>query len=378
MIIWQEDSKIKAASRPISGTWTLGIITPTISATPSPNLRPEHRPIAAANQNIFDAHSQHKAQDRNSKSADIEVNESNRAADLSRDVSPRKRRRPFLKKKVTDDQQLTNIRKWTSSNAIDAPSGGALSGAQIGFAAGTAAPSNGLAVSGSLVMNSAALATNATDGFIYESTCAGPPTGTPTSQSGRAALIIDTTANTPYFYNDTSPTAVPGGWAPANGMVLISKQILASTQTIITFSSIPQTYNHLKMILVSAINTTISDNQLKVNGISTGYDYITWFSNGATTTNSATSNSVSFNIGPSWNNTNTVASFIEVDFPGYTLTTFRHPIRALAIADDPAVIGYIQFHAGNVRSTAAISTIQVTAGAGSYVVGTAAYLYGIN
>jgi hypothetical protein len=51
---------------------------------------------------------------------------------------------------------------------------------------------------------SGALATNATDGFTYIPTCAGTPTGTPTTQTGNVAIAYDTTNNKLYVYN--------GGW----------------------------------------------------------------------------------------------------------------------------------------------------------------------
>ena len=47
----------------------------------------------------------------------------------------------------------------------------------------------------------AALATTATDGFLYVPTCAGTPTGTPTTQAGSAPIVIDTTNNKLYFYS---------------------------------------------------------------------------------------------------------------------------------------------------------------------------------
>ena len=54
---------------------------------------------------------------------------------------------------------------------------------------------------GGLVVGTAALATNATSGFLYVPTCAGTPSGTPASQTGTAPIVIDTTNNKLYFYS---------------------------------------------------------------------------------------------------------------------------------------------------------------------------------
>lgn len=48
---------------------------------------------------------------------------------------------------------------------------------------------------------SVALATNATDGFLYVPTCAGTPTGTPTAITGMAPIVVNTTNNKLYFYS---------------------------------------------------------------------------------------------------------------------------------------------------------------------------------
>ena len=57
--------------------------------------------------------------------------------------------------------------------------------------------------SGSVLVGdeSTALATNATDGFLYVPTCAGTPTGTPTAITGVAPIIINTSQNKLYFYS---------------------------------------------------------------------------------------------------------------------------------------------------------------------------------
>lgn len=48
---------------------------------------------------------------------------------------------------------------------------------------------------------SVALATNATNGFLYVPTCAGTPTGAPTAITGMAPIVVDTTNNKLYFYS---------------------------------------------------------------------------------------------------------------------------------------------------------------------------------
>lgn len=57
--------------------------------------------------------------------------------------------------------------------------------------------------SGSVVVGdgSNALGTTATDGFLYVPTCAGTPTGAPTTQTGSAPIVVDTTNNKLYFYS---------------------------------------------------------------------------------------------------------------------------------------------------------------------------------
>jgi hypothetical protein len=54
---------------------------------------------------------------------------------------------------------------------------------------------------GNVVMNKAAIATTATDGFLYVAACAGTPTGVPTAKTGRVPIVVDSTNNKLYFYS---------------------------------------------------------------------------------------------------------------------------------------------------------------------------------
>ena len=60
-----------------------------------------------------------------------------------------------------------------------------------------------------LVLGSGAVATTATNGFLYVTSCAGTPTGTPTAKTGRVPIVVDTTNNKLYFYSG-------GSWVAAN------------------------------------------------------------------------------------------------------------------------------------------------------------------
>jgi hypothetical protein len=54
---------------------------------------------------------------------------------------------------------------------------------------------------GNVVVNTAAIATTATDGFLYVPGCAGTPTGVPTTYTGLVPIVVNTTNNKLYFYS---------------------------------------------------------------------------------------------------------------------------------------------------------------------------------
>ena len=66
---------------------------------------------------------------------------------------------------------------------------------------GTLAVTGVSTFTGSVVTANAARATDVTDGFLYIPTCAGVPSGTPTTKTGTCAIIFDTTNNDLYLYD---------------------------------------------------------------------------------------------------------------------------------------------------------------------------------
>lgn len=63
---------------------------------------------------------------------------------------------------------------------------------------------------GNNAVGKASLATNATDGFIYIPSCAGAPTGVPSTRTGYAPLVIDSTNNKLYYRSGGAWKAITG------------------------------------------------------------------------------------------------------------------------------------------------------------------------
>jgi hypothetical protein len=102
-------------------------------------------------------------------------------------------------------------RNWAITNSGGSNTGGSSLGyGDLGIYVSSAQSGNPMTAgvlaarfnnAGSLVMGNAAIATNATDGFLYIPTCAGTPTGTPTAYTGRIAMIYDTSNHQFWFYD---------------------------------------------------------------------------------------------------------------------------------------------------------------------------------
>lgn len=89
---------------------------------------------------------------------------------------------------------------------------------------------------GNVVVGIAALATNATDGFLYAPGSAGIPSGTPTSFTGRVPLTFDTTNNTLGFYTNGAwrtldPSNVPAVDWKDSVRIATTTALAANTRT---------------------------------------------------------------------------------------------------------------------------------------------------
>lgn len=221
---------------------------------------------------------------------------------------------------------------------------------------------------GSIVPGTAALATNATQGFVYEETCAGQPTGVPTTYTGRAAKVYDTTNNIPWVYN--------GSWVSGNGQVLISKQVLGVITTSVVFSSIPQVFNHLKCVAICKTTSgSFSALAVQINGSSAAnYTSILIGGNGAAFSSGGTT-STSWNVCSIPDTSSTTPAIATFEIPAYTLTTFHKSIISQGGYWNGG--GSTQLFTGSFTlNTNAVTSITLTTGP-SFPVGCAFYLYGV-
>jgi hypothetical protein len=118
---------------------------------------------------------------------------------------------------VTTGDQLVVVAGYGASPNADYRSAGTLSLTVDAAPSGTIIPgkwtlatrdgagtmTDRLAVNsvGSTILGAAAIATSATDGFLYVPACAGAPSGVPTAVTGRVPIVVDSTNNKLYFYS---------------------------------------------------------------------------------------------------------------------------------------------------------------------------------
>lgn len=172
---------------------------------------------------------------------------------------------------------------------------------------------------------------------------------------------------------------------------LISSQVLASTASSITFSSIPQSFTAVKLLAAGASDTAAEATRwyVRVNSdAGSHYDVqgIPGSGNGIEVVTASTAGtqqwicaSGDFPDLPGADATSGAAGILEVVIPAYAGTTLQktglwRPGYSDGATSSSGMTLWEQVIAW--RSTAAITAISVIPFAGSFVAGTAAYLYG--
>jgi hypothetical protein len=168
-------------------------------------------------------------------------------------------------------------------------------------------------------------------------------------------------------------------------VTLITSVVLGGASASINISSIPGTYNHLRLVAFGASSTAAEATYLRIqlNGDTSGnYDEntISW-------SGSSNSEGTAFNIGQAtwgpgeWPGASATAGTpgtIDADFPGYAQTTFRKQAKIrIGYTDGPNGDSVVALGDFLWRSTSAITAIKLYMDAGNFVAGSSFYLYGI-
>ena len=169
--------------------------------------------------------------------------------------------------------------------------------------------------------------------------------------------------------------------------ILIASQTLASSASSVTFSSIPQTYTDLKLMVSARSNyaavTDVFYGQINSNS-SLIYSGTSLYGNGSSAGSTRTSgtNFLDVNGFPNAmiingaNSTSNIFSNKEFYFPNYT-SSQNKPASSLGATENNATAGYVEIDAFLARDTNPITSIAFGFGNGSLIAGSSFYLYGI-
>lgn len=166
----------------------------------------------------------------------------------------------------------------------------------------------------------------------------------------------------------------------ANTYELISSNILSSSSSSVTFSSIPATFNDL-LLRVSVRNSTAGFQNyfLKVNSIASDYSTTILYGSGSALSSlrySGESSGYRVLYGqPGSDSASNTFSNAEFYIPRYT-DSIAKPNLIHSVTENTATEAYSSFSAGYLNNTAAITSLQITT-ASSFVTNSSFYLYGI-
>lgn len=168
----------------------------------------------------------------------------------------------------------------------------------------------------------------------------------------------------------------PGGGGSSGDMVRIAGNELATAAATITFSSIPGTYRHLRLILTarSDASATLDTVKLFANSDTTlaNYKYKHFYGTTITGYNAGADAQVGF--APGNTATASEAGSMEILLPHYAKTTYRKVFQSQFYTPGTPASGV----ANVVRlNTAAITDLTLDLATGQFMAGTCATLYGL-
>ena len=114
-------------------------------------------------------------------------------------------------------------------------------------------------ITGDVSLGDGSLGTTATTGFPYISTTTGTPTGTPTSISGYAPIVYDSTNNKTWIYNSGWKVLFdPKSMIPAN----VAGSLSDTDYSIIVYATFPMTINGIRQVGLASGSATLN---VKIN-----------------------------------------------------------------------------------------------------------------
>lgn len=157
----------------------------------------------------------------------------------------------------------------------------------------------------------------------------------------------------------------------------IATTTLGSAASTITFSSIPNTYTDLRVVLVATMTAGGYVPQLRLNNVSTGtlYSYTNMQGNGTIAYSNRQTNQNIFEWGDLGVDSTTIPFFATVDIFSYAGSTNKTCLFTLN--NDNNGSGNVQYTVGLFRSTSAITEVNIRQLSTTYKAGTVATLYGI-
>jgi hypothetical protein len=165
-------------------------------------------------------------------------------------------------------------------------------------------------------------------------------------------------------------------------MKLISTQTLGTATASIEFTSIPQTFTDLVLLISSRANDSGSnarrDLRVTINGLSSGYSGRELRGFDSNSVSSATSSASFWEMMRMPDNTATGNTFgnAALYLPDYTSSAAKNVSTQAVAENNSSTNWYLSIGAGRQSSTSAITTVAFTNGT-TMAIGTTASLYGI-
>jgi hypothetical protein len=164
----------------------------------------------------------------------------------------------------------------------------------------------------------------------------------------------------------------------ANTYTIIDKATLGSSQSAITFTSIPSTYTDLLVVLSGRLDQNTVGVNLTFNGSTSSYSQRTIYSTGsgaASDTGASSSYIQIYGVNASTYTSNTFGN-TSLYIPNYTSSNNKS-LSVDATTENNAAGAFMALTAGLWSNSSAITSITLTASSGNLTQHSSAYLYGI-